>query len=704
MVYSTKRNSMKFRGYITCIVLALLVSACNRTPSNEKAELPLQAERLNQWIATARNSTLLSLQQRQQLLHRAHTYAQKLSDDSLRLAQLSEISRAYLLLKDSIGFRTTNRELLQAAQAQNHYPTLANTHWHLAFFFESKGIQDSAFYHYRNALRNLQQLPADSTNHSQRGRKLYSMSKVQNLYKDYLGADINLTRAIDHFRQVKDHQWLYRCYNMLAMIAAGQNELDRAIRHFTQAQNHLKQAGFAEQESKQWILENNIAYAYLKKEDYAKARELYTALLSNPRLKQARSELYGIVMASQAYTWFKEEQYPKKAEALLKQAIAFNESNNFWYDQPRAQLYYAELRANQGDTLTALKHAHKGLALAQNASDNEQQLNLLKLLTRLKPEHATTYAEDYFSLSEQIQNEERTQRNKFARLSLETDDVIAENQVLIRQTELQIMWVTILGIVMIVGGTFAIFYIRIRSEIHRQKQKQSSAEIYNLMVNQHSKIEEGRNLEKKRISEELHDGVLGRMLGMRLILMALNKKTDDYSVTEREKMFEELQEIEVKIRSISHDLHDEAYEEFKDFVDAIEKLLMTIRKAFKKSCTFTYTRTADWNKLPGSVKMHLYRILQECIKNCTTHAQCSTIDVDLSLEGRDISLTISDNGKGFDMQKRKKGIGLDNINSRLEKIEGKLNISSTPNKGTTVKIVTPDKYFTPDAPLRDDPK
>lgn len=686
-------NRMRVYLYKLPISLSLLCCACNTILSEEQQPPQHKPVPLSQWITTARDSSQLPLQNRKALLHQAYTQAQTLPNDSLQLQYLSDIAWAhYKSFSDTATFRTLNYQILQAAQAQNQYATLGKAHWRLSSFFEKQGKLDSTFYHYRKALKSYEQLPADSTTYSQRGKMLYSMGRVQSTYKDYLGADRSIAEAITHFRKAGDYKRLYRCYNMWGITAVERNDGERALRHYTEAQRYLEQADFPGKEERQWILQNNMAYVYLIRKAYPKAQALYTPLLRTSTLPEADPELYAMILASQGYTYFKGNGNLTRAQALLSQALQLNDSLAFWHDQPRTQQYYAELKAAQGDTLTAIEYAQAARALAQKTSNNDPLLESLQLLTQLHPAQALSYAQAYYTLNEHIQQEERTRRDKFARLRLETDDVIAQNKVLIRQKEAQILLMVALGLFVATAGGFTISYIRRRGKQYRQKQKQSSEQIYTLMLDQHGKVEEGKAIEKKRISEELHDGVLGKMLGIRLVLMALNRRSDDASMAERRKMLESLQQLEVDVRNISHDLHDDTYEEFQDFPAAVEALLGSIRQSFRVRCRLVCTRSAEWYEVAGFVKMNLYRILQETMKNGMTHGQCNTIDIDMELDNNTVVLTIADNGKGFDTKRRKDGIGLKNMNSRIEKINGKLYISSVKNKGTTIRVVAPKHY------------
>ena len=80
------------------------------------------------------------------------------------------------------------------------------------------------------------------------------------------------------------------------------------------------------------------------------------------------------------------------------------------------------------------------------------------------------------------------------------------------------------------------------------------------MISQQSTIETGRVKEKKRVAQELHDGVLGRMFGLRINLDSLNKFDDSTAVEKRNNYLLELKNIEQDIREISHDLSREKSE------------------------------------------------------------------------------------------------------------------------------------------------
>ncbi|MNN72413.1 Sensor histidine kinase ComP [compost metagenome] len=86
--------------------------------------------------------------------------------------------------------------------------------------------------------------------------------------------------------------------------------------------------------------------------------------------------------------------------------------------------------------------------------------------------------------------------------------------------------------------------------------------------------------------------------------------------------------------------------------------------------------------------VHIYRIVQELLTNAIKHGKAKNILVQLIQEGDTILITVDDNGKGFDTGKMSNvtGIGLKNIQNRVDFLKGKLSIDSDPRNGTSVNI------------------
>jgi NarL family two-component system sensor histidine kinase LiaS len=92
-------------------------------------------------------------------------------------------------------------------------------------------------------------------------------------------------------------------------------------------------------------------------------------------------------------------------------------------------------------------------------------------------------------------------------------------------------------------------------------------------------------------------------------------------------------------------------------------------------------------RLPLHVEQAIYRIAQEALANVARHSHASRVEINLVFTESRATLTITDNGQGFDVTQRPKGVGLRSIRERAESINGRVGIESAPGKGTRLEIV-----------------
>ena len=222
--------------------------------------------------------------------------------------------------------------------------------------------------------------------------------------------------------------------------------------------------------------------------------------------------------------------------------------------------------------------------------------------------------------------------------------------------------------------------------VYKQRQQKANEEIYNLMISQQSTIEVGRVREKKRVAQELHDGVLGRMFGLRINLDSLNKFDDTTAVEKRNNYLLELKNIEQDIREISHDLSREKSELINNFVAILNNLFEDQKKTFESKLISSIEPSIQWDLISNATKINLYRIIQECLQNINKYANANTITIKLKKEENNLILEIVDDGIGFNGNKAKKGIGLQNIRSRAQECNGTAEINSKLGEGTTIKV------------------
>lgn len=682
-IYTIYTTSMKWNGLILLLILHL---SCTNTKEDSYSSSQTATDSTAVWIQTAKEDKSLSRKQRIALLNKANKLIQQYPKNTKKTKKLSQLSLAYKRLKDSTAFRKTNTELILLANKIDDLKSHGEAHWDLGVFFRLSQ-PDSAIYHYQEAYNLFLKADLDSTSKDYPGSILYSMAQVKVKNKDYVGAEKDIVEAIKFYRDNKMTYELFSAYNILAITQKDLGKFEKAIEYHQKAKEFIPYSKEKKRFRQTISNINNMASTNLSRGDYARAIGFYNTLLETDGLFSKKTDFYAKAKSSLAYAEFKNGN--TDFSFLINEFENSNkilDSLGITYDKARNYEFKAEVLHKAGSTNSAIENAQLARKIAKETSNNDRLLSSLKLLTALDTKKSAQYAGAYYELNEKLQLKERTIQDKFARIEMETDEVIERNESLARQRK-TLMGIAI-GLLILGLGAFIIINQRVNNQKlkFQQTQQESNQEIYNLMLSQQGKFQEGKQLEQKRISEEMHDGILGQMLGIRLILSGLNERNDESAITQRAELIEKLRELEEEIRTISHELNSAAYKKINNFIIAIQDLIKTINSSSKTDIQFNFTDTFDWDNLDGDLKINIYRIAQECLQNCLKHANSKNIAVNLNASKSTITLKVIDDGVGFNVRKGKKGIGLKNIKSRIEKINGDLEIKSTPGRGTEMII------------------
>ena len=193
----------------------------------------------------------------------------------------------------------------------------------------------------------------------------------------------------------------------------------------------------------------------------------------------------------------------------------------------------------------------------------------------------------------------------------------------------------------------------------------------------------GQERERSRIASDLHD-----RLGSLLSTVKLHFSSMEPFLEKNEELTENfsyaislLDQSVAEVRSVSHNLAKEILTEF-GIVGAIENLMEAINSAGNLKLVFI--NSGFNHRLPYEYEMEIYRIIQEIVTNAIKHANASEIVIQFVVDGDILTITIEDDGVGFDVSKIKSnGIGLINIFERTAKMNGKYALDTAPGNGTT---------------------
>jgi signal transduction histidine kinase len=123
--------------------------------------------------------------------------------------------------------------------------------------------------------------------------------------------------------------------------------------------------------------------------------------------------------------------------------------------------------------------------------------------------------------------------------------------------------------------------------------------------------------------------------------------------------------------------------------ESVNDLIESINRTAKVKITHEVAGLNNQLLLHRDLHLGLYRILQEQLNNVLKHSGASTVWVQLACKEDEIRLSVTDNGQGFTVQSIKSGIGLMNMQTRAENLNGTFYIESKPGQGCKMEVVVP---------------
>jgi signal transduction histidine kinase len=331
--------------------------------------------------------------------------------------------------------------------------------------------------------------------------------------------------------------------------------------------------------------------------------------------------------------------YPQALDAL-QNCLQYAAKINYTDMQGSAVNEIADLYGQTGDYKQALVYLKKHMALNTPGS-----LKNSKTIDELQTKYEITQREDQL-LQQQF---EITKRN---------------------------YWMTGIFVAIVLMLVIGIIY-------YKQTQlKQRNAAMQAIIATEES--------ERRRIAQDLHDSVSQTMSAAKINLTVIGAELPFVNEEQKKRFEKAINLVDYgfrEVRTISHNMMPWALHKtglaqvIRQFIENIENQAIGIN-FFSKGFDAPFDDTTE---------IILYRVLQECVNNVMKHAGASRIDISLIRDEQNISLTIEDNGKGFDATQPGgyRGMGLNNLQSRINFLNGKVELDSQPGKGTLVSVYVP---------------
>lgn len=234
------------------------------------------------------------------------------------------------------------------------------------------------------------------------------------------------------------------------------------------------------------------------------------------------------------------------------------------------------------------------------------------------------------------------------------------------------IWIAIvlLLVILLVYSLLKIARINFKKTIENQRRES------NLLIKHQEQLMqnsiESQDQERNRIASDLHDSLIGKLTLLRM------KTTFDPNISEIESL---LDESISEARRISHDLSPPLVN-----IMEIEELLENLIQNWKKFYNISFYKNITNSKpVSEDLKLQLVRIIQEQIVNSHKHAFANSLLIDIRYTNKYLQILYKDDGKGFDIDEIKNGIGIKNIELRLHKYQASYKLKSN-KKGTTFLV------------------
>ena len=657
--------------------------SCTKKNSQNQA-VALQEDSLTVYLSKA-NDFNSSSGIRKLYIQKAFAIIENQPNDSLHRVNLFRVANRYYNLNDWEKYQEIAKIVLEKSEASKDTVNIAKSYSYLGDYYGSQGISDSAFLYYFRA----EKIYLKQNNNLDLAKTRMNKALLQQKESDNSGSEISALKALRVLKGEKANDIVYELYNLLGNVYNELGEYDKSIEFHNKALIILdKEPTPVEFQSRATSM-NNLGLVYQNLNNDSQAISYFQKGLEQKNdLVLYKPAVFAMLLDNLGYSRFK-LKINKGLPELFYESLKFRDSLQLTPGVIISNIRLSEYFASKGDMSKALLFSKGALLVAQKSKNKRNFLLPLKQLAIIEPQNASLYNKEYIHINDSLQKADRNIADKFTRIEYETDEIKQENTDLTTQNR---NLVYIFGSLLILGLFLYIIKAqkaKNRELLYKQEQQRVNEEIYNLMISQQSNVETIRVKEKKRVAQELHDGVLGRMFGVRMNLDSLNKINDESASHQRNSYLTELKNIEQDIREISHDLNREKSELINNFVAIVDNLFEDQKKTFKSKLVSNIDSNIKWELMSNANKINLYRIIQESLQNANKYANATAIKVEFKKELDNLFLQITDNGIGFNINKAKKGIGLQNMLSRINECNGTFEIKSKKGEGTIITVTVP---------------
>lgn len=495
---------------------------------------------------------------------------------------------------------------------------------------------------------------------------------------------INYQLALKLAEKVKDFKYIAHINKNIGALFVSLKRFDESLKYYYSAEN----AALKFNDSLLYAdCNNNIGTVFEQQNKLDDAIDRYNKAL---KIYEKYNVLDGVSMAysNLAIVTKLKKNYNLAIDYNLK-SLKISEQLNDQWSQAATLNNIGNLYGELGNYDLAKKYCYESLNLSEKIKANEITTAVFESIANAafkSKDYKTAYSfQKKFTLSkDSFVNSENHKQLSELTIKYETEKKEKENQQLkfenelknteVRQATTQRNWIIFICIAVFV--IIMLFFILIkRSQDVKNKLQQQE------LINQTAFDTE--QVERNRIASDLHDGV-GQKLSV--VKMQLSLKTNDAINSANKLLDEAINEVRTATHNLyPNDLNKGLFIAVEELVEQINYTSLTVKIKLQMS---DFVRQQMISK---QTELYIYRVIQEIVNNALKYSNATSIGIDISLEKNTLMLSLSDNGKGFDINgiNEFKGIGLKNIFKRINQLKGKVVVNSKINEGTNYQISIP---------------
>lgn len=399
----------------------------------------------------------------------------------------------------------------------------------------------------------------------------------------------------------------------------------------------------------------------------------------------------------------KNGDYDDALKEYAKAMDVINEKKAYGY-LAQQYLQYVETYGLMGNTAKQKEYMLKFYKYSKS-NNRPDELFALKELAKYEEqaknyEKALAYLNRYFVLNDTIQQEELSK--EIARLEQQYQKERKEREIvelknknyeadlnLERKRSQNYLLYFLSGSLLLLSISGYLTY-RNRQKKALLKQQQQEQEIQALKSQQERNLfgvmMEGVEQERKRLAADLHDGLGGRLSGISIKLSKLSEVEKVKKIApELNGILENIDDSLQELRGVARNLMPETLFKY-GLKAALEDYCSTLKDKDTNIVLQYYCQEEIEDR---NTKLTIYRVIQELINNAVKHARATEILIQFINDGNKIDITVEDDGIGFDETKKQseQGMGLTNLKNRVNFLDGKMDVRSVLNEGTSINIL-----------------